>query len=279
MAGLAMLAIPVSALAHPKDFRDDPRPFAAHDQGWHRGWFKHQAEGPMSPTRPFAYRNDYVPPAAYYNQALRRDEWREDAWRQNAWRRNAWNNGAGYRRGCDADGDDCEGSYNPGYWNNGGGYYHNGGGYAYNEDESPGWYSMAPLTGMGVPQQQAWLIAKRQRVMVAIARLRARGDSRGAQRLVPVVNAFNRRIARLNNGLGYNSGYGYAPANFGYAPTGYGYAPANGYGYAPTGYGYAPGNSLAGLASPLLYGNGAYAGNPTIDALSTLVVPMLTGVR
>jgi hypothetical protein len=42
LAGVAMLALPVTALAgHHHDGDDNPRPFAWHDQGWHRGWAKH----------------------------------------------------------------------------------------------------------------------------------------------------------------------------------------------------------------------------------------------
>jgi len=47
LVGLAMLALPATALAghhHDRDRDDNPRPFAGHDHGWHRGWFKHQGD-------------------------------------------------------------------------------------------------------------------------------------------------------------------------------------------------------------------------------------------
>jgi hypothetical protein len=42
LAGMAMLALPASALAgHHHEWNGNQRPFAWHDQGEHRGWFKH----------------------------------------------------------------------------------------------------------------------------------------------------------------------------------------------------------------------------------------------
>jgi hypothetical protein len=47
MVGLAMLAMPVRALAgdhHHGDWDDNPRPQAWHDQGWHNGWYKNHGD-------------------------------------------------------------------------------------------------------------------------------------------------------------------------------------------------------------------------------------------
>jgi hypothetical protein len=69
LAGLAMLALPATALAgHHRDWDDNPRPFARHNQGWHRGWFKHRGDA----VRPVWEDGDerghfyprYQPPAA-----------------------------------------------------------------------------------------------------------------------------------------------------------------------------------------------------------------------
>lgn len=47
MVGLAMLAMPVRALAgdhHHRDWDDNPRPQTWHDQGWHNGWYKNHGD-------------------------------------------------------------------------------------------------------------------------------------------------------------------------------------------------------------------------------------------
>jgi hypothetical protein len=50
MVGLAMLALPAGALAgHHQDWDDHPRPYAWHDQGWHRGWFNHHGQYAVRP--------------------------------------------------------------------------------------------------------------------------------------------------------------------------------------------------------------------------------------
>ena len=102
-------------------------------------------------------------------------------------------------------------------------------------------------------------MAKRQQTMVTIAQLRARHDSRGAARLVPVVTALNRRIAALNR-VGYNGGYA-PPLNY---ATG---APSNALPY--TGGSYYNGG----------YTGAPYTGNPTVDAFTAIAVPFLSGVR
>ena len=59
----------------------------------------------------------------------------------------------------------------------------------------------------------------------------------------------------MNNQFGCNGGYGYAPSSYA-GPANYGATPYNGYGY-----------------------NGAYANNQTVNTLSTIAVPMLSGIR
>jgi hypothetical protein len=97
IVALAVLALPAIALAgHEHDWNEGSRPFVWHDQGWHRGWFKHHRQvrpaededdqgdyGPFgSPERPPAFLCDedgddcepnsvdwgygrYVPPISY----------------------------------------------------------------------------------------------------------------------------------------------------------------------------------------------------------------------
>jgi hypothetical protein len=269
MAGVAMLTMPVSAFAgHHDGDRDDRRPFAWHDQGFHRGWEKHQI-APMGPRYGGGYDEDRRTPArGWYGRPTSRPY--------------------GYHRECDEDGDRCGWEanapqrfyrpyaapnyrYAPGYWNE-----------DENEDEggSYSWYQQMPPSSYNGSQRMGWLVDRRQRALYAIARLRARHDSRGAARMVKVLNGLNQRIAVVNNprlgysgGYGYNSGYGYAPTMNNY------FDPANSLGsalpYNGSYYGSPYGSSYYG--SP--YSNGSYYGNPTVDALSSLVVPLLGGIR
>ncbi len=267
MAGLAMLALPVSAFAgHRQDNRFAGRPFAdrpfiAHDRGFHNGWFK-----PGPPVR-FAqpiYRQpgrQFIPvprPIGWNN------EWREEAeeheWHPavppNYWARRRF---SGPAYGCDADGDDCRPvpnyrwrsdyppQYQPSYENED--ENENYGGQPYS------WYTQSAPAGYNLMQRRDWLIARRQNAMAVIAQLRARGDSRGAARMVRAVNSLT---AQINAGYGYNGGYNYAPSSYA--------APSN---YAT------PVNPLLGA----LTGNAGYYGapntNPALTAVGTLIGPML----
>lgn len=243
MAGVAMLALPVSAFAGHHDHWDHPRPNAWHDQGWHKGWMKHQ----------WAHGGQYGTPA------------------QRAY---GWNNG--YGRECDEDGDRCGWGANapaPAYQPN---YGYNPGVWTGDEDDDnearayPSYLQPSPA-GSAPSQSLSWLMAKRQRTMATIARLRARHDARGAARLVPTVTALNRRIGRLNNRLGYSGNYGYAPATGYMAPAN---SPFNSVPYNPP-IPYNSANPYSGTG----YYNAPYTGNPTMDALTAIAVPMLSGVR
>jgi len=122
--------------------------------------------------------------------------------------------------------------------------------------------SYPPPASYGRSQSLSWLMQKRYNTMRTIAALRARGDSKGAARLVPVVKALNQRIGGLNSGYGYNGGYGYS-GGANYAPPYYG-APSDGasyYGAPDAGYGV------------------PYTGNPTLDAIGSVAAPFLFGVR
>jgi hypothetical protein len=173
MIGLAMLTLPASALAghHPCDWEDNPRPFAWHDQGWHRGWLKHQGYGRPAYVRPIEdeddedeqsrFRPEPMPPAL----------------------------------SCDEDGDDCE-PVDQGYSED-------------NEYGSPISYNgVEPSTGYSLIQQRDWLIQRRQRADYVLRLMRARHDGRAARRISTVIHSLDARIARDNQLL---AGGGYVP--------------------------------------------------------------------
>jgi hypothetical protein len=111
--------------------------------------------------------------------------------------------------------------------------------------------------------------------MVIIARMRARGDSRGADRMVSIVQALNQRIASINRRLGYRAYSGFAPTSA-YDPLNY-----QSSSLSPLLTGAAPyyGNSNPYYGNPNAYGNNTgYYGNPTTDALVS-ALPMLFGAH
>ncbi len=210
IVGVAMLALPVSAFAghHDGDW-NRPRPFAWHDQGLHRGWAKHQ----------WTQGGWYGTPAqrAPINVA-------SPAYPPYAWNRHhQW-----------LAPEPPYQAYPPAY------------GYA--PVASTNCNPAAVYSGSTPSQSPSWLTTKRYNTMRTIAQLRARGDSRGAARLVPTVKALNQRIGGLNR----QRGCGVAPMS----------AQANAIPY----------NNSA-------YYNGSYANNQTVNALSTIAVPMLSGIR
>jgi hypothetical protein len=249
VAGLAMLAMPVSALAaHHDEGPRQSRPSAWHDRGFHNGWGRQQFAG-----RPYARGYVGPPREGHWNRPL--------PWNY-GYAPNGWGNAQNGYYGCDADGDHCGpvNRWHPRYWNNGGSY--NGGYYAPPVAEDYSWYQAMPPAGYSVVQQRDWLIARRRRAMMVLAQMRARGDRRGADRMVPIVKALNSRIAaqnwRMNGGYAANT---YAPGR------------ATGYGYA------SPLSSLVGTpyaTRPGYYPNNSYYGNsPALGTLGTLVGPML----
>ncbi len=141
MVGLAMLTLPASALAghHHRDGDDNPRPFAWHDQGWHRGWLKHQG---------------YGRPAWGYAQPIE-DEDDEDE--QSHFRPQPMPPAVA----CDKDGEDCE-PVNQGYSDG----YEYGPPISYYEAEPPSDYSLI--------QQRDWLSQRRQRAYYVLGLMRAR---------------------------------------------------------------------------------------------------------
>ena len=229
LAGIALLAMPVSAFAghHDRGWRDSERPFVGHDNGLHRGWFKHaEHEDDEGENEGYGRRGYYQP------------EYRAPAYEYRRWNREE---------------PEDEG-YSPNWGSN------------YDYGEAPSWYDEAPPSGWGYSQRQSFLLNRRQRAYYTLARMRARGDRHAANRMQAVINRLN---AQINNGggRGYGSRLGYPPAAYygnGY-DSGYGYgngygAGNNGYGYnsyGSNGYGYGgTGNptidSLSGLLGPML---------------------------
>ena len=254
---------------HPDD-GNSALSYAWHDQGYHNGWVKRQAATETLP--PIAHRyygeprvaqtgygHNYNPPSERYSAAPQpigwadgdRHDW-DDEGRQ--WRHRDWDD----NYTCDDDGDNC-------HWNSdyGSRYWQNNGGYNYGAPYS--WYEGQPPAGANLVQQRAWLITRRQRAMVLIAQMRSRGDRRGANRMVSIVRALNGRIASINRQLGYNPYSGYAPSAT-YGP------PVNYPGASPLLTGAAP---YHGNSNPYL-GDTAYTGNPTTDALVSML-PILLG--
>jgi len=276
VAGLAMMAIPVSAFAgHRHDNFQPVPPPAAHDRGFHNGWWKHPHAAPppvMPVTRPM-----YRPAPVPYVPAPRPVGWNngnggwnngwdngwheEEKHEEHAWhhRPENWHPMTNYV--CDEDGDDChyvdrrsyDSSPTYGNYNQGQPYYYDG------QPES--WY-LAPAPSNDTPDQRlSWLIARRQRAMVVVAHMRAQGDSRGAQRVVDrVVNPLSQQINLYQQKVRY----GYNTNSYNYAPSGYA-APA-------------PSNPLVDA----LANNQAYYGNQPnnpINTIGAVVAPMLLGAH
>ena len=179
IVGMIFLMIPLAAFAgHDHDDGDD----AWHDNGKHNGWYKHHHD-------------------------------RDDENDQGRW--------ANGRRVCDSDGDDCrtvapEPLYHPTWepqyvcdqdrddcrWTGSAGrnYWRDNGGYDYGAPYS--WYEAPPPSTYNLVQRRAWLISRRRHAMVTIARMRERGDSRGAGRLANAVQQLDREINAIDRRVG-----------------------------------------------------------------------------
>jgi hypothetical protein len=222
MVGLTMLALPAVALAGHHDRDDNPRPYAWHDQGWHHGWGKHHDRDDYRPA--WNERRFYQPPAIWHHERDRDDYYRPRFWRHH-----------------EPDRDDYRA--NRGYW--GGSSYRPPIAY-YNR---PGRYTL--------DEQRDLLIQRRLQAVRVINQMRARGDSRAAERETEVLQNLNTRLGNVNR----RAGYGYRGTNYGYS----GYAPmANPYFSNTYGSSYNP-----------YYGNTNQYGNPMTGRLTSLVGPFL----
>ena len=281
-AGLAMLAIPVTALAGHKhdDFRA-PRSFAAHPQA-----IPFRRPVGLAPV-PFA-RPAYHQPVRKIMPAPHPIAW-NNGWRERAHQHlwapapipAGWNNGwheeeeeehehqwASPRRygACDEDGDDC-GQLHYRWRSDDRRYYQPSYEDEQDENEDYGgepypWYMQSAPSSYNLMQSRYWLVSRRQRAMVVIAQLRARGDRRGADRVVKrVVNPLNAQI----NAIDRQSSYNYSGYNDNYSPSNYYGMPAN-----PLL------DSLAGNSG--YYGGAPNSGAVALNALGAVVGPMLLGV-
>jgi len=231
MAGIAMLAVPVSALAgHARDFRG--RPNASHDQGWHQGWFKHARDDDRFRRPDFEDRD--------WSNQVRRGGPRTGYWTPAPYRpapRPVY-----YNNEPDAD------DYGAPALNCGSGW--NG----YNYGQPFSYYEGLPPAGYNSSQQVAWLLQRRQQAYVVLANMRARHDRNAANRMLTVINNLNARISGLNHRNAYApaAGYPYAANPLGGIYNSYGsaYNP----GYAPSAYaGTNPMlSTLGGVVGPLL---------------------------
>lgn len=219
MAGVAMLALPVSAFAEHHD--DNWNRARGHGSAFHQARVNNQIAR-SAPGTPFRYGRDYdhdrwTPAGGWQGTPAQRaplNSYRP-GWHPYAWNRPpyAWNNG-----------------YPPP---------------AYRSYAAPVYQPYAGSSS-NCAQQADWLTYRRQQTMLTIAQLRARGDNRAAGRLVPFVTGYTQRINGLNNG-----GCGYAPRTSYAAP----YSSGSYYGNSNNGGSYygnpAYGNSTLGALSSL----------------------------
>jgi hypothetical protein len=203
LAGITLLAMPVSAFAghHDRGWRDSDRPFVGHDNGLHRGWFKHAEDENENEDGDYGRRRYYEP------------EYRQPNYEYQRW----------HHEEPEDDG------YAPNWGSN------------YDYGEGPSWYDEAPQSTWGFSQRQSFLMQRRQQAYYVLARMRARGDRHAANRMQAVINRLNAQInnggrraygPRLGNPPTAYNGNGYDP-RYGYN-NGYG-AGSNGYGYGGTG--------------------------------------------
>lgn len=266
MAGVAMLTLPATAFAKQHRGYRDNRPAAwppasGRYQEPHHGWFKPAPYAATPADYPKGY---YGAPTAYYPTA----------------RSVAWNNGVnGVHRVCDADGDGCRRVPNggatymnqpylpavyPRHANNGGAPCN------YLPAQMPAYYDAMPPASMNLIQQRDWLIARRQILMRQIAQLRAHHDSRGAARLVGMIQPINAHIQRINNQLGSAPTVGNSP----YVPA-IANIPYGSYGSGNSGHSANPYYVNAAYQG----GNAPYNGYAVVQNVGNAVLPMLSYIH
>jgi hypothetical protein len=187
LAALMLLIVPLTAFAgHDHDDGDEQGQQSWHDNGLHKGWYKHhhhhedEAE-PEAEPQPYPGRRVCDADGDDCRIVAPEPQWHP-----------RWDN----RYVCDADGDQC-------HWTNGAAadYWREDGGYDYGAPFS--WYEAEPPTTYSLVQRRNWLISRRRRAMVTIKLMRERGDSRGAGRLAKAVQTLNGEINALDRELGW----------------------------------------------------------------------------
>ena len=227
IVGLAILALPAVTLAgHDQDQDDGPQPYGWHDEGRHRGWFKHRGPYALGPVE---------------------DEDDEDEDDQGEYGRLRPIEPPPLR--CDEDGDDCE--PNQGNWGDDG----------YGPPIS--YYRAAPPASYDLIRQRKWLLDHQRRAYNALTLMRARHDQNAMRRISTVIHGLDARIANNNRLLAERYSSASVPYYFGQANPNYDYLRANpysaDYGYSRPGYGYNPNspaspsmNALTSMVGPLL---------------------------
>ena len=225
VAGVVMLAIPASALAHRHDEGrggnynnswHNNNSWHSQGNGWHQGWRDHHD----------------------WDDGYGR-QWHPDRDRRPVWNNPpaAWNQ----RRYHDWDDYDRRDSQRaPWAWAN-----HS----SWDQDSAIPYSDQPPSFLNGAPNSR--LLRQRDITALEINRLRARGDSRGAARLAGVMQNLNRRMRRQANGSAY---YNNAPSSYyAPAPSQYSYNPNyNAYGSNQPYYQDPVGTAVNSMIAPLL---------------------------
>jgi hypothetical protein len=228
MAGVAMLALPVSAFANDWNHHH----WNQHNRAVHNASVNHQFAGNASVvgSRYAANRYGWTPSVGWNGAPAQRAPINvaSPGYRPYAWNR--------YHHPWFAPAQGYQGYARPTY------------GYAPGASIGAANCNPAAYSGSTPATSPGWLMTKRYNTMRTIAQLRARGDSRGAARLVPVVTALNQRIGGLNN----EAGCSLAPAS--------------------------------SLVNAVRYNGGSYYGNPgygnsTLQSLGSIAGPFLGGIR
>lgn len=233
MAGVTMLALPVSAFANDWNHHN----WNQHNRAVHNASVNHQLVGnaPVVGSPYATNRYGWTPPVGWNGAPAQRGYGASAGYPPYAWNRyhHPWfAPSAPYQ----AYGSPYPGYARPTY------------GYPQGALNGANCNPAAVYSGSTPGTSPSWLMTKRYNTMRTITQLRARGDSRGAARLVPTVQALNQRIGGLNNQAGC--------------------------GFAPT----------SSLVNAIPYNGGSYYGNPgygnsTLQSLSSIAVPFLGGIR
>ncbi len=185
LAVLFMLVVPLVAHAgHDHDDGDQDRP-GWHDNGRHKGWYKHHHHHDDDDDAP-------PPQQTYYPGRQVCDGDGDDCHviAPEPMVRPHWDN----RYVCDGDRDDC-------HWTSGAGenYWRQNGGYNYGAPYS--WYEALPPSALSLEQRRQWLENRRRHAMFTIKSMRERGDSKAAGRMAKSVQTLDRQINALNGEL------------------------------------------------------------------------------
>jgi hypothetical protein len=248
LLGAALLAMPITAAAHPRDGGNGGR----FNRGPAPAYCPVPAYRPIAPRAYFAPRANFAPrftaPRAPIVQIHDHDDWRwrnherwehrdRDDWRwrdhdrDDRWRSRREN--YRYRTVCDEDGDDCRQVPQVNNY-----YYRQGYRPNYYRPES---YNYAPYNyGAPVGSGLQNLIRQRDSAVYQYRVAMSRGNHERAEHLANAITELNKRIANARTRRGYNA-YNYSSFNS-YEP----------YDYNNSAYGYQNADPLTSMVAPLL---------------------------